>query len=132
MIKFEFPPNYTDIITILPDVKNQTNGVFSYYPDVYNPSGVELRVETLAHEEIHLNQQEEMGVKIWWKRFLTEPHFRFQQELPAYRKDYQTFKKYNKGNQQHFDYLRYCARQLSSPMYGDIITLSEAMRAIKA
>ena len=81
MIKIGYPPNIAEIEIVLP-VSDQN--VFSYYPDVYVPSGKELDPDLALHEQIHLESQKTIGVENWWRQYLTNPSFRLQEELAAF------------------------------------------------
>lgn len=76
-----YPPNIQEIEMILP-VNDQN--VFSYYPDIYVPSGKELDPDLLLHENIHLEQQKATGVENWWRKYLSDSQFRLEQELAAF------------------------------------------------
>lgn len=76
-----YPPNINEINLVLPT--NDTN-VFSYYPDIYVPSGKELEADLMLHENIHLEQQKAIGVQNWWRKYLIDIHFRLDQELAAF------------------------------------------------
>lgn len=61
------------------------SGVIIAYGDtVYTASGG-LTPDLRVHEQTHLDQQKKIGVDIWWKRYLDDKVFRFEQELEAYR-----------------------------------------------
>ena len=79
-----YPPNYRDILLALPDVAKNEKAVFCYGDDLYNPSGGEIEADLLLHEQIHSAQQKAIGVENWWRKFLTDPYFRFDQELSAF------------------------------------------------
>lgn len=78
-----FPPNWDAIKAAFPDI--QENVIFSYAPDIYNPYKLRVSPQHIAHEQVHFVQQEEIGLDPWWKKFLKDPKFRAEQELPAYR-----------------------------------------------
>lgn len=81
MIKSGYPPNIQEIEMVLPVSEKN---VFSYYPDIYVPSGKELEPDLMLHENIHLEQQKAIGTEKWWRQFLTDKSFRLEQELAAF------------------------------------------------
>lgn len=114
-----YPPNYDAIVAAFPEVKNQVFVLFTYGDTIYNPSGKEVPFYTLEHEAIHELQQMGMGPRVWWDRFLAEPDFRFEQELDAYRKEYQVFCRAHKDRNERSAFVRYLAQNLAGPLYGN-------------
>lgn len=124
------PPNYGDIVKALPAVKFRPNGVFTYAPHIYFPRGGPLEVDLVKHEEVHIRQQAEAGgAAAWWERYLKDPRFRMEQELEAYQVQFKAMEFYNRG--QRRVRLNKIASDLSSAMYGKIITKAEALEAIQ-
>src|SRR5581483_9466496 len=59
--------------------------LFAFGEMIYNPAGVEVPPELLAHEEVHGERQRALGsVDVWWDRYLADPAFRLAEELPAH------------------------------------------------
>lgn len=55
---------------------------------VWTPGGI--TVDLFEHERIHMAQQKNFFKAIWWwARYVTSPKFRYSQELPAYKKQYE-------------------------------------------
>lgn len=124
------PPNYGDIIKALPAVKFRPNGVFTYSPHIYFPRGGSLEQDLMEHEETHIRQQAEAGgPQLWWDRYLKDPQFRMEQELEAYQVQFKAAAIYNRGQRRVL--LNKIASDLSSAMYGKIITKAEALEAIQ-
>jgi hypothetical protein len=123
-VKNEKPPVY-DAVKKLLDFEDQ-HTIFTYGEYIYNPAGVALTLDLHAHEEVHMRQQMAMNVmgklgpRRWWKRYLKDPQFRFEQELEAYRAQYQFAKRNIKDRNALHDYLVRVARTLASPMYGNL------------
>jgi len=59
-----------------------------------------------------------------------DPEFRFQEELAAHRAEYRTLKRISNGLAKK--HLHFIASRLSSPLYGSVVTLQQARKAIKA
>lgn len=127
----ERPPNYEAIVKVIPIVADTEHVIFTYFPNVYTPSGLPLPPEKVAHEQVHLNQQQEVGADWWWEMFLTDTLFRFNEELPAHQADYKQFCKDHKDRNQRFDYLQHLARDLSGPGYGSVAKYEDCLKLIK-
>ena len=124
----EYPPNYSRII----DVLGTSNGdiLFAYYPHIYNPGGSNVSPDLLLHENIHLEQQKSIGVDEWWKRYLADNQFRYEQELIAFAGQYAYGKKVYKtkiSDQMLSDF----ALLLSGPMYKTGVSYQQVHVAIR-
>ncbi len=85
----------------------------------------------IAHEYAHVIQQLNMGTEIWWKKYLTDKEFRLSQEVEAYQAEADYITKNIKDRNQRFNLLRQIYLDLSSSMYGNICSYSEAKKLIK-
>lgn len=131
VIKIDYPPNIKDIARVITDVMKLKYVVFTYGDVIYNPHNREIDECVGLHEAQHSLQQDQVGgKKRWWKRWLSEPHFRMEQELEGYGYQYRRFCELNKDRNARFSYLYQIASDLASPQYGGVITLSEARRRI--
>lgn len=118
---------------------NEGTTIFTYGDTIYNPAGINVTLDLRAHEEVHEVQQAAMktmlssGPKNWWKQYIKDPEFRFQQELEAYRAQYQFVKRTIKDRNQLNNYLTALARELTGPMYGKLQVggLYQAMSMIR-
>lgn len=125
------PPNWADIQKLFP-VKWEDQVIVTYYPNVYCVTG-HISQFKLVHEGVHLEQQKRMGVQQWWTRYFNDPKFRLDQEVEAYRAE----AKYLRDNphltvrDQRRSYLRQIVEQLSSEMYGRLVTKAQAEKLIK-
>lgn len=109
----------------------ESNVVFTY-GDVISTSRGVMTEDLLYHEGHHVTQQKEYGgADEWWKEYLENPQFRFEQELECYRKQYQWVVKNIENRQVVFSALTHYARSLSGEMYGSIVSFNEAMKLIK-
>lgn len=84
------PPNIDLIKIALPITKEN---IYCYGDTVYNPSGNEIEKDIYYHEAIHSIQQDKKP-EAWWNRYLTDKHFRLDQELEAYAHQYNFIKKH--------------------------------------
>ena len=125
-IKNEKPPIY-DKAKAAFDFNEKTT-IFTYDGCIYNPAGINVTLDLQAHEQVHERQQEALhlgkfvrnGASRWWKRYLKDADFRFQQELEAYQEQYRFATRNIKDRNQLNEYLTSLARQLKGPMYGDL------------
>lgn len=96
------------------------NTIFAYDGNIY--TNHKLTPDLLVHENVHLEQQKEMGADNWVELFLEDSKFRLDQELEAYRKQLASI--IDSGKRHKMTLI--CAENLSSGLYGEIISLSEA------
>ena len=122
----EYPPNIKEIKKRF-DVPR--NAIFTY-GDLYNPNGVEISEHLLRHEEVHAKQQGD-NPEVWWERYFEDSEFRLSQELVAYRKQIKSFKASTKNREEIAQYIFRLASDLSSKMYGSIISFPEAIKIFK-
>ena len=124
------PPNFKEIVAVFPFAKRE--GVIFTYGDTVYVNGVpELPPQLKAHENTHIEQQTRPGnggPAAWWARYLEDATFRLDQELRAHRAEFRTLKTLNRN--QAYRSLDFIAGRLASPLYGSMITLQEAKRAI--
>lgn len=77
-----FPPNYQQI-------KNAVNpppdAVFPFGDKLYNPSGAEIPADIQYHEACHQKRQKEIGINIWWTKWINDKDFRLKEELIAFK-----------------------------------------------
>jgi len=62
---------------------------FTYDGVLYNPDNGPVNFALMTHEERHARQQLGMGAEAWWDKYLSDPNFRIEQEIEAYRAQYQ-------------------------------------------
>ncbi len=126
----DYPPNIEEIRAVF-DLKPGT--IFAWGDTIYHPQGDKLPSWLIAHEQVHQRQQDGDPAK-WWARYLTDPQWRFKQELEAHRVEFNVFcispaVLGNRNKKRGF--LTHLARRLSSPMYGNIRTYQQCRALIK-
>jgi len=121
----QLPPNYSDIASTFQ--LSGFNAVFTYGDTLYNPTGLPISDDLMAHEEVHAKQQ--TNPEEWWSRYLSNPEFRLEQELEAYRAQYKSLADRPRPERRWF--LREFAKNLSSKLYGGIINKAKAEELIK-
>lgn len=120
-----YPPNIEEIRARLAP---RPTSIFAYGSTIYSPSGNDLPDDLLAHEEVHaLQQRAAGGPAAWWARYLDDPAFRLEQEVAAYRAQLRASAGPRHERKQ---LLTRIARDLASPMYGNLVTLPEARALI--
>lgn len=92
---------------------------------------IPLTATKTVHEATHLRQQEEIGVMKWWDRYINEPDFRLSQELEAYLEEANFVREMFSDRNLRYRLIYDMARQLSSRMYGSIISFEEARKLLK-
>lgn len=124
-----FPPNYDEICRHF-DIRGRNTIIFAYGDTLYNPGGGTIDECLMKHEETHERQQAAMGVKEWWAKYLIDAQFRLSQEVEAYRNQYAHSLKVMARPGRRF-LLKTISKDLSGPMYGNIVTQEQAEALIK-
>lgn len=104
-------------------------GVIFTYEDTIHCK-FDLGPDKIIHEKTHIDQQKEYGVEKWWDRYLEDEKFRLSQELEAYKNEANFIKNNIKDRNKRFMFLHLIARDLSSSMYGNIITYQEVFKIV--
>ena len=112
---------------------DQSRTVFAYGDVIYNPARVEIPDHLFVHEGTHLDQHQhdDHVASIWWKRYIADPAFRLEQEVEAYRAQYKFICSKVKDKNARFRNLHIIATDLSGPMYGRVISYTDALRRIR-
>ena len=125
-ILYESPPNIKQIEAVF--TVNSTT-VFTYGDTLYNPNRCPIDIPIMAHEMQHSLQQGS-DPKAWWDKYLSDPQFRLSQEIIAYGAQYRTMCNYIKNRDDRALNLQRLAETLAGGMYGAIISLADAKKAI--
>lgn len=124
----QFPPNIEAIRKRF-ELDGFPTAVFTYGDKLYNPVGLDIPPDLMAHEEVHEKQQAILGVQQWWDLYLTDDTFRLSQEVEAYKEQYQHAKEnYNRDLRRQV--LSHIVHNLSSKLYGKIINKKLAKELI--
>lgn len=94
--------------------------IFAYDNDIY--TNYKLSQDLLIHENVHLEQQNRIGLDKWVDGFLNDDAFRLEMEIEAYKKQIASISDPNKRRK----LIMICAENISSDLYGGIISLSDA------
>lgn len=113
------PPNFQDIIKVFPMAAG-AGVLFAYHDAIYYPAGQPLPQYMLDHEAVHLRRQggTEEGARAWWDKYLTDPDFRYIEELLAHRAEYKSMIENATTRQLRKHALRIVAKKLAAPLYG--------------
>jgi hypothetical protein len=121
----DYPPNYEKIKEVF---NPPESACYCYGDDLYNPSGNKLEEHILVHENVHRLQQNG-DPETWWNKYLVDKEFRKNQEVEAYKVQY-NFIKLRTTEKIYSQFLDLFAQQLSS-MYDLGITKYEAHTLIR-
>ena len=128
------PPNFEAIAAVFPEAKR--DGVIFTYGDTIYVAGTvapNLSPALRAHEAMHSQRQAMIGgPALWWDRYLADADFRLKEELIAHRAEYGTVRQTVKDRNHVAQHLHQIASRLASKLYGNMMTLAEAKRALLA
>lgn len=85
----------------------------------------DLTPDLLAHEEVHVIQQEKMGAKEWWDEYFTNSKFRLIEETAAYIVQAKYIKEHTPVRQERRSKIRFLVKCMVK-MYGGMCTEEEA------
>jgi len=126
-IRDEYPPIYEKAKEVFPLKGGE---IFAWGPDIiYAPGHTHIPPWLIDHELVHFKQQQGEP-EYWWRLYLSDPAWRYIQELEAHQEEYRSFCRHNKDGNKRFQYLVRISRRLASPMYGSLVSASEAMKSI--
>lgn len=124
------PPNYELIVkTINPTPET----IFTYGNKIYAPNlpeGQGLEDHLLIHELMHSEQQGD-DPDAWWNRYLEDTDFRLAQELECYAHQFNCVNKKAIPYKVKRIFLERIAGDLSSPLYGNLLSQPEAESKIR-
>jgi hypothetical protein len=105
------------------DITDRT--IFAYNNIIY--SNYLLPKDLIVHEQTHFKQQEKYGLDNWVTKYLTDTKFRLDMEVEAYKAQLASI-----GDREIRNKIRIeSVHNLSSPLYGGIISKEEARILLK-
>ena len=113
---------------------NPNSTLFAYGDIIYNPGKVNIPDDIIAHEMVHLKQQNnnDADAAIWWGKYMRDSEFCLSKEVEAYGMQYAYICQHKTSNRQRqFDMLKIYAQTLSGPLYGSCVSMTKAMELIK-
>jgi hypothetical protein len=110
--------------------------LFAFGDRIYNPGGVYVPPELMAHEFVHGERQGHQ-VGEWWRRYIADPAFRLEEEIPAHIAEYRAIcarerSKWVSERNMRRTAAAHVARKLSAPLYGRLITFEAAKKLLQA
>ena len=90
-----------------------------------------LAPQKIIHESKHLERQNEIGNDAWWRLYLESEQFRRNEEMIAYLAEANFIKKNIKNREISFFAIRDIAKSFSSDVYGNIISLEDALKILR-
>lgn len=141
MIITQRPPNFELILKAFPNA-DKPGVIFAYGEHIYNPSGGNIPVALMHHEAVHQNRQQDLGPasdltsvngpEKWWAQYLTDPEFRYREELLAHVAEYKAQAPGLDGNLRA-KLLMFTAARLCAPLYNYVPprSMGNALRDIR-
>lgn len=99
--------------------------VITYGDTVYSKD--ELSADLIVHESIHVKQQKEIGVDVWWDKYLTDQEFRLAEEVECYRAQIRFLKANIKDRNQLFRVCNEIWKNMVT-LYGRMVSYEDAKR----
>lgn len=127
MIKHEKPTIYDKLHETF-GVEWDKGIIIAYYPNIY--CKFELSEEKIAHEELHLERQKDMGVELWWNLYINNISFRLEEEILAIKAEMQKIREMNIDRNHRRFLFNNIYEDLSSSIYGKIITKTQAKQIL--
>lgn len=128
-IRKGYPPMFSEIVAMFP-LALKEGVLFCWGSTIYNPSGVEVPTYLAAHENVHRKQQGKDPAG-WWEKYLADPQFRLEQEIPAHLEEYRQFSiDFPQRNMRRLA-LKSIAKRLSGPLYCNMLSYEKARALIK-
>jgi hypothetical protein len=134
------PPLYDEIAKAFP-IRGR-DILFAWGDTIFNPGGVPIPPELVAHETVHCQRQlaycpefrnlnPELQVTLWWNRYIADKNFRLTEEMPAHIVEYQTILQTIGDNRKaRRKALSHVAHKMASSLYGPMISLDDAKHFI--
>ncbi len=127
IIKKEIPPIY-DRLHQKFGIKWDDGVIIAYDGAIWCKENLEP--QKIIHENKHIERQKEIGNDAWWQLYLDNDVFRLEEEVVAYRAELEFIKRHIKNREMVFHAKRDIAENLSSSIYGNMVTKQEAMKLL--
>jgi hypothetical protein len=102
--------------------------IFVFEDTIY--TNYEMSYDIYFHELKHLDRMNKIGANKWIMAYLQNKDFRLEEELVAYRYQLKKVREQN-DREEYAHILIECANNLSSPLYGNLVSYSEAIGLLK-
>jgi len=111
------PPNFELILRAFPNA-SQPGVIFAYGDHIYNPSGEVIQPALMAHEAVHGRRQRELFTPDqWWEMYVTDPGFRYNEELLAHVAEFKAQDLRGLDRNLRAKILQNTAARLCAPLY---------------
>jgi len=92
----------------------------------------EIPYDIYFHEQKHIQQQKKIGEKVWIDLYLSNPKWRLEIEIEAYKYQLLKVKEHTNNDREELNNIKQeCIRNLTSGFYGEKLTYPEAVKALK-
>lgn len=88
------------------------------------------QAQKILHESVHLREQSRLGNEAWWRLYLENEDFRFQQELMAYREEARFIRENVDNREAAFKMIREAVHSFCSDLYGFKLDYQEGWKLI--
>lgn len=107
--------------------------IYTWGDIIYNPAGIEIGGDLIAHENQHRLQQirYQGGKEKWWDDYFDNPQFRADQEAQAYAAQYDYYCSQTKDRNERYRLLNILATSMSSPLYKLYLTKDACINLIR-
>ena len=123
-----YPPNIKEIEAVFPTVRRTHGVVFAYGDNLCNPDRIKITRPLMAHEETHCRQQAG-NPDAWWRRYLSDTRFRFDQECEAHIAEYRAAVAHGNRAERRAALVQ-IAKRLSGPLYLRMISFTDARKLL--
>lgn len=110
------PPMLDRILAVFPKA-SEPGVIFTFGGTIYNPSGINIPAALLAHEEVHGKRQHPDGWLLWWEAYLTDPEFRYNEELHAHAAEFKVQLRHTPDRNDRAKLMMATAQRLLAPLY---------------
>lgn len=126
-----YPPNFDAIVAVFPRAVRH-GVIFTYGGNIFAPGGADLSQWIIAHEQVHSLRQG-ADPEGWWKQYLADGSFRFEEELFAHRMEWRTWLGCGILRNRHDKrfMMKQIAGRLYGALYGNMCSLQRAKDLIE-
>lgn len=129
-IVFAYPPLFKEIKAKFP-AAGRRGVIFSWGGVIYNPSRITIPPHLLVHEAMHGERQEKWGIEQWWRDYIDSAAFRREEEILAHQVEYRFLVREGGNRQARRGSLKQVAKRLASPLYGGVVSMTEARKVLR-
>lgn len=106
--------------------------IYAWGDTIYNPLGVLVGRELVAHEALHGARQCLTGIEEWWRRYIASDDFRLEEEVLAHRAEYEALlAEHGADRSTRRRMMHHVVVRLTHPVYQYKLAAGEARRRLK-